>query len=165
MLYCRGAIVVLCALALGLGLARSQDQPSPAKLPNVTGAWTGLWGPYNPAHSATLAKEKCKALDCRVVQKDRVWQATFEGECGRPYKFIIKMKGRQVGDVVLSRGRPIWARRTAAFSIGSGGRPTSSSSGSTRASITRACSNCLDRSSGCHGLLRGSSATPIRRLQ
>src|SRR5262245_57932229 len=104
MLYCRAAIVFLCALALEFGSAWSQDQPSRAKPPKVTGAWTGLWGPYNPAQSPTLAKEKCKALDCRVVQKDRVWQATFEGECGRPYKFIIKMEGRQVGDVVLFKG-------------------------------------------------------------
>jgi hypothetical protein len=104
MLHCRWAVVALCALALASGSARSRDKPSPAKPPDVTGAWTGIWGPYNPAQSATLAKEKCKALDCRVVQTDGVWRATFEGECGRPYKFVITMEGRQVGDVVLFKG-------------------------------------------------------------
>lgn len=100
----RWAVVFPCALALGIGLARAQDKPQPAKAPDVTGAWGGIWGPYNPAQSATLAKEKCKGLDCRVVLKDGVWQATFEGECGRPYKYIIKMEGRRVGDAVLFKG-------------------------------------------------------------
>src|SRR6516164_6836099 len=100
----RWVIMFLGALALGAGAAPSPDQPPPAKAPDVSGAWTGVWGPYNPAQSATLAKEKCKALDCHVVSKSGVWQATFEGECGRPYKFIIKMEGRQVGNVVLFKG-------------------------------------------------------------
>jgi hypothetical protein len=38
------------------------------------------------------------------VRKDGVWQATFEGECGRPYKYVIKMDGRQAGDAVLFKG-------------------------------------------------------------
>jgi hypothetical protein len=36
-----------------------------------------------------------------VDSKDGVWHATFEGECGRPYKYTIKMDGRQVGGAVL----------------------------------------------------------------
>jgi hypothetical protein len=39
-----------------------------------------------------------------VVRKGDTWQATFEGECGRPYKYTIKMDGRQAGDVVLFKG-------------------------------------------------------------
>jgi hypothetical protein len=35
---------------------------------------------------------------------DGTWQATFEGECGRPYKYTIQMKGRQAGDAVLFQG-------------------------------------------------------------
>jgi hypothetical protein len=100
----RWAIMFLGALVLGAGAAPAPGQTPPQKAPDVTGAWTGVWGPYNPAQSATLAKDKCKALDCQVVSKDGVWQATFEGECGRPYKFIIKMEGRQVGNVVLFKG-------------------------------------------------------------
>jgi hypothetical protein len=96
--------MILGVLGLGAGVAPSPAQPPPGKAQDVTGPWTGIWGPYNPAQSATLAKEKCKALDCRVTHKDGVWQATFEGECGRPYKFVIKMEGRQVGNVVLFKG-------------------------------------------------------------
>src|SRR5947209_4318247 len=43
-------------------------------------------------------------LDCTVVNKNGTWQATFEGECGRPYKYTIIMEGRQAGDVVLFKG-------------------------------------------------------------
>lgn len=102
--HCRWAIVILGTLALGTGSVLSEDEPAPTKTPEVTGAWTGVWGPYNPAQSATLAKEQCKALDCRVVRKDGVWQATFEGECGGPYKYVIKMEGRQAGNAVLFKG-------------------------------------------------------------
>ena len=35
---------------------------------------------------------------------DGKWQATFEGECGRPYKYTIKMQGRQAGSVVMFQG-------------------------------------------------------------
>jgi hypothetical protein len=45
-----------------------------------------------------------KRLDCSVVRKDAGWNATFEGECGRPYKYVIKMDGRQTGDAVLFKG-------------------------------------------------------------
>ena len=76
----------------------------PVKPPEITGAWTGDWGPYNPATGAGPAKDKCKALDCVVEAKDGVWHATFEGECGRPYKYTIKMDGRQVGGAVLFKG-------------------------------------------------------------
>ena len=45
------------------------------------------------------------ALDCRVVAADpKTWEATFWGDCGRPYKYTIKMLGRQAGDVVLFKG-------------------------------------------------------------
>jgi hypothetical protein len=94
----------LCVCALLLIAAGPAVQQPLAKAPEVTGAWTGAWGPYNPAQSPTLAKEHCKTLDCQVVLKDGVWQATFEGECGRPYKYIIKMEGRRAGGAVLFKG-------------------------------------------------------------
>ncbi|HEY7154116.1 MAG TPA: hypothetical protein VH575_09190 [Gemmataceae bacterium] len=98
------SILLVSVVALSIGLAKAEDKPKPVEAPNVTGEWTGTWGPYNPAQSATLAKEKCKRLDCKVVRKDGVWHATFEGECGRPYKYTIKMEGRQAGTVVLFKG-------------------------------------------------------------
>jgi hypothetical protein len=39
-----------------------------------------------------------------VETSDGTWQATFEGECGRPYKYTIQMKGRQAGEAVLFQG-------------------------------------------------------------
>jgi hypothetical protein len=92
----------LFAVAAGLGLALAADAPK-AKPADVVGNWTGEWGPYSPAAGA-VPKDKCKGLDCKVVRNGDVWHATFEGECGRPYKYTIKMEGRQVGDVVLFKG-------------------------------------------------------------
>jgi hypothetical protein len=63
-----------------------------------------MWSSYNPAKGETPPKELCKHLTCTITQKDGVWQATFEGDCGRPYKYNIKMEGRQVGKVVLFKG-------------------------------------------------------------
>jgi hypothetical protein len=55
-----------------------------------------------------IDKAKCKQLDCSVVLKDdggaKVWEATFEGECGRPYKYTIKMEGKQAGETVMFKG-------------------------------------------------------------
>jgi hypothetical protein len=72
--------------------------------PSVVGDWTGEWGPFNPAKGTQVDKEKCKTLDCKVVFENGVWRATFEGECGRPYKYTITMEGRQSGDAVLFKG-------------------------------------------------------------
>ena len=106
--------ICLCAdWTQGEGEKKSAD-----KIPEVAGAWTGDWGPYDPAKGMALEKEKCKKLDCTVVLKEgaareagtsaggsaKVWEATFEGECGRPYKYTIKMEGRQASDVVLFKG-------------------------------------------------------------
>jgi len=74
------------------------------EVPKVAASWTGEWGPYNPAKDIGLTKEKCKGLDCKVVYENGIWEATFEGECGRPYKYTIKMEGRQSGNAVLFKG-------------------------------------------------------------
>ena len=92
---------VYFVIVLATGLASAQDKP--AAVPEVTGDWTGTWGPYEPQPVPT-DKKKERRLDCSVVRKDGVWQATFEGECGRPYKYTIKMEGRQAGEVVLFKG-------------------------------------------------------------
>jgi len=39
-----------------------------------------------------------------VVNQNGTWLATFEGDCGRPYKYSIKMEGRSVGRAVLFQG-------------------------------------------------------------
>lgn len=97
--------LVSAALTMGLGSAQGgDDKPEKAEVPQVTGDWTGIWGPYDPAQSAALAKEQCKLLDCKVVLENGVWRATFQGECGRPYKYTITMEGRQAGETVLFKG-------------------------------------------------------------
>ncbi len=103
----RNRLVLPCfVLVLGIGIALAQTtSPKPnEQVPDITGAWTGVWSVYNPAQGAVPAKEICKRLDSKVEHKDGIWQATFEGDCGRPYKYTIKMEGRQVGKVVLFKG-------------------------------------------------------------
>jgi len=92
----------LAALAMTLRVAAA-DQPKVAP-PNIAGDWTGIWGPFTPAEGGGLAKEKCKALDCTVVSEGQSWKATFEGECGRPYKYTITMNGRPSAGAVLFKG-------------------------------------------------------------
>jgi hypothetical protein len=93
-------IVVTVAIGWGLGA----EPPRPAAVPDITGEWTGTWGQYVPPQAAGKEKAKEMRLDCSVVRKDGAWQATFEGECGRPYKYTIQMTGRQAGDAVLFKG-------------------------------------------------------------
>jgi hypothetical protein len=98
------ALVALVALAAA-AWTHAAD-PAPAKLPpKVTGDWAGIWWDHPPASTAPkpMAKD-CKQLVSAVVQKDDLWQATFEGECGRPYKFMVRMDGRQAGTAVLFKG-------------------------------------------------------------
>jgi len=91
-------VLVIC-----VGLAWAKDQPQSTEPPSVNGNWTGTWGPYD-SKQASASKEMFKRLDCKVVYKEGIWTATFEGECGRPYKYTITMKGRQAGEVVLFKG-------------------------------------------------------------
>lgn len=113
-----------CAFAVSLTAARSQDKPRPKASPSaVVGNWTGTWGPYIPARApeADRAGDKAagesagrkqgaytalqKQLDCKVaLLPNGEYEATFEGECGRPYKYTIKMTGRASGGSVLFKG-------------------------------------------------------------
>jgi hypothetical protein len=101
------AIVVL-ALAVCAAFAQNQNTPpkeqAKEQAPNVTGAWTGVWSSYNPAQGGGAPKDLCKNLTAKITQNNGVWEAIFEGDCGRPYKYEIKMEGRQVGKVVLFKG-------------------------------------------------------------
>ena len=92
--------------AIGNGAASAQTPATQTKeqAPDVTGDWLGVWWSYNPTQPASTPKEICKALSAKVSSKDGVWEATFEGECGRPYKYTITMEGRQAGGVVMFKG-------------------------------------------------------------
>jgi hypothetical protein len=95
---------LLLITTIGAALAQSQSSGPKEQLPAIAGEWTGTWSAYNPAQGTTPAKELCKRLDCKIEYKDGVWVATFEGDCGRPYKYKINMEGRQVGKVVMFKG-------------------------------------------------------------
>ena len=103
------AIGVALAVIMGLGMASSSG-PAQNKRPRVTGEWAGTWGIYAPPKAGEPPPQSQHSgselrLDCKVTeQRDGAWQATFEGECGRPYKYTVKMQGRQAGDVVLFKG-------------------------------------------------------------
>src|SRR4030095_1484309 len=71
-------------MAFGLGRAEPPSPTAPEAAPDIAGDWSGTWAVYNPAQGATTPKEMCKRLDCKVVLEGGVWQATFEGDCGRP---------------------------------------------------------------------------------
>jgi hypothetical protein len=72
--------------------------------PNITGAWSGTWSAYNPARATAPPKELCAKLSATIAQKGDLWQAVFEGDCGRPYKYTITMEGRQAGGAVMFKG-------------------------------------------------------------
>jgi hypothetical protein len=100
--------VVACVAALGAvhSVWAGQDE----KRPQVAGTWTGTWGVYSPplpgqtAQPGKSAQYPQMRLDCKVEKNGGRWQATFEGECGRPYKYTVKMLGRQAGEAVLFKG-------------------------------------------------------------
>ena len=71
-----------------------------------TRIWAGIAmvGLAASAQAATPPKEQCAKLDATVVAQNGTWLATFEGDCGRPYKYSIKMEGRSAGRAVLFKG-------------------------------------------------------------
>src|SRR5689334_3416560 len=94
--------VIACVGALALGAAgAAQEKPAEAPAPpDVSGAWTGTWT-VNARGGAAPGMR----LDASVVKKrGGKFEATFQGECGRPYKYTVKMEGRQAGKVVLFKG-------------------------------------------------------------
>ena len=99
------ALVCLAVIgSFGTAIAQNQVPQTKDQLPDISGEWTGTWGIYSPAQGTTPPKDICKRLDARVEFKDGAWLASFEGDCGRPYKYAIKMEGRQIGKVVMFKG-------------------------------------------------------------
>src|SRR5947209_12102129 len=92
--------LTILAVTAAFSLSRAQDKPKSAKAPEVVGNWSGDWGMYSPPPKngevppevkKHMYPEACKQMDCKVeIQPDGVYQATFEGECGRPYKYTIQ---------------------------------------------------------------------------
>jgi hypothetical protein len=97
-------MLALSAIAAG-GTPQGQGRGAAAAAPiDISGKWTGVWSYYNPAQASTPPKEQCAKLDATVAKEGETWVATFEGDCGRPYKYTIKMEGRQTGPAVLFKG-------------------------------------------------------------
>ena len=89
----------------GAGVAPpARDQHVPA----VTGHWTGTWSIWRPGAATpaeAAAEDATRLMECRVTRRDDGrWEATFEGDCGRPYKYTVTMLGRRAGDAVLFTG-------------------------------------------------------------
>lgn len=101
-----------CGMVLAVlsGVLAVSANAAEEKKPPVLGAWTGYWTIYAPPTEGApppmaLRTTPKMRLDCKVEEmKDGKWQATFEGECGRPYKYTVKMLGRQEGASVLFSG-------------------------------------------------------------
>jgi hypothetical protein len=100
-------LILAACLAFASMTGAQADGPSPGtSSPRVTGTWTGMWWTHPPTRTPPqpAGEVRKQQLDCTVLQKENLWQATFEGECGRPYKFTIKMDGRQAGEAVMFKG-------------------------------------------------------------
>ena len=99
--------LVLCAVlssTLTVSVSGQGRRGASTAPPDVAGTWTGTWSAYNPAQPATPPKEQCAKLQAVVVKKGDAYEATFEGDCGRPYKYTITMEGRPSNGVVLFKG-------------------------------------------------------------
>jgi hypothetical protein len=94
-------LVALTTVAATQAQGRGGGPQAP---PSVTGNWTGTWSAYNPARPTAPPKELCARLTATIAQKGEVWQAVFEGDCGRPYRYSIAMEGRQAGGAILFKG-------------------------------------------------------------
>jgi hypothetical protein len=102
-----GTLLTCLFFAAALAVAQSappQPAAAPAAPTDASGDWSGTWSSYNPAQASQPPKEQCKDLSAKVTNQNGVWEAVFEGNCGRPYKYNIKMEGHQAGKVVLFKG-------------------------------------------------------------
>jgi hypothetical protein len=95
---------LLCTMAIPAGAQEGRQGRGAQGPPNISGAWSGSWSAYNPARATTPPKEQCAKLTANITQKGDIWEAVFEGDCGRPYKYKINMEGKQSGNVVMFKG-------------------------------------------------------------
>ena len=87
------------------GVCVAQETPKAMTRPAVAGDWTGTWGIFQPGVDEIKPyKMPPLKLECKVVEKDGKYEATFSGEAGKPYKYVITMEGRLEGGVVLFKG-------------------------------------------------------------
>src|SRR5687768_1252712 len=93
-------LVLILATSVVSPHAQGARGRGPQGPPNITGTWAGTWSAYNPARATAPPKELCAKLTASIAQKGDAWQAVFEGDCGRPYKYMITMEGRQAGGAV-----------------------------------------------------------------
>ena len=103
----RAIALTMAGLALAVTLAGSRGTLAQenGRTPNVAGKWTGVWTPQDPSGKPSPYTGAAMRLDCEVTPgKNGGWEAVFEGDCGRPYKYRIKMDGRTVGPAVLFKG-------------------------------------------------------------
>ena len=97
-------VCAVLAVMMVSGDAQQGRGRAPQTPPNIVGAWSGTWSSYNPARATTPPQEQCAKLSANVTQKGDIYEAVFEGDCGRPYKYTITMEGRAVGGVVMFKG-------------------------------------------------------------
>jgi hypothetical protein len=101
----RGLVIgLVVVLTSSIGHAQGGRGRGPQGPPEITGAWTGTWSAFNPARASTPPQEQCAKLTASIAKKGETWEAVFEGDCGRPYKYSITMEGRLVGNVVMFKG-------------------------------------------------------------
>ena len=106
----RFSSLVLACFVAASGLMVAQDRGGrggrggPAQPLDISGNWSGTWSSYNPNQPTSQPNVVCAKLDAKVTKNGDVWEASFEGDCGRAYKYNIKMEGRQTGNAVLFKG-------------------------------------------------------------
>ena len=100
-------ISLLMVLVAGLVIAQERQGRGgrgPQQPLDIAGSWTGTWSNFNPAQASSQPNVVCAKLDAKVAMVNGVWEATFEGDCGRPYKYTITMDGRLVDGAVMFKG-------------------------------------------------------------
>ena len=100
----RSLIAAVCLVVLSGAAQAQQGRRGAQPPPDLTGQWTGTWSAYNPARATTPPKELCAKLTAAIAKKGDAWEAVFEGDCGRPYKYQITLEGRPAGGSVMFKG-------------------------------------------------------------
>jgi hypothetical protein len=105
----RFASLILVCFVAAAGMMLAQERGGrggrgPAQPLDISGNWTGTWSSYNPNQPTAPPNVVCAKLDAKVAKNGDIWEASFEGDCGRAYKYNIKMEGRQSGNAVLFKG-------------------------------------------------------------